>query len=373
MSVHRVFVAVSGMSPQIVTETLYALAHQSEPWYADEVFLISTVEGADRAEKSLLRGRRLHELCSDYNIPLPLFDKDHILVIKDSMGLPLNDIRSQSDNESAADCMTALLQKLCQSDDTELHVSMAGGRKTMGFHIGYALSMLGRKQDRLSHVLVSNNFEMNPNFYYPTPVSRIDETERFGPMDHKDAQITLVEIPFVRLLTHLNKEVMPPTMSYSALVRHIDNALNQIVSGVSFRNHEFYVAGICIDSMSNLHKAVYYWILQRQKLAMDPIQFSARDSKDIDNMFRKDYGMELLRCYKQVCANEFHEDARVVDRIKDQGITGNDMSEYRTRINKILERYLHGSAAPYLILNSGKRGVERIFSTSLPPSKIQLE
>jgi CRISPR-associated protein (TIGR02584 family) len=34
-----------------------------------------------------------------------------------------------------------------------LHVSIAGERKTMGFYVGYALSLFGRTQGRLSHVL----------------------------------------------------------------------------------------------------------------------------------------------------------------------------------------------------------------------------
>jgi CRISPR-associated protein (TIGR02584 family) len=30
---------------------------------------------------------------------------------------------------------------------------MPGERKTMGFYVGYALSLFGRAQDRLSHVI----------------------------------------------------------------------------------------------------------------------------------------------------------------------------------------------------------------------------
>jgi CRISPR-associated protein (TIGR02584 family) len=49
-----------------------------------------------------------------------------------------------------------------------LHVSIAGGRKTMGFYAGYALSLYGRAQDRMSHVLVDEKFEKGINFYYPS-------------------------------------------------------------------------------------------------------------------------------------------------------------------------------------------------------------
>ena len=50
-----------------------------------------------------------------------------------------------------------------------LHVSIAGGRKTMGFYVGYALSLFARDQDRLSHVLVPPSLESRQDFFYPPP------------------------------------------------------------------------------------------------------------------------------------------------------------------------------------------------------------
>ncbi len=52
---HRVLLAVSGLTPQIVTETLYALAaDEFAPFVPTEVHLITSAEGARRAELSLL-------------------------------------------------------------------------------------------------------------------------------------------------------------------------------------------------------------------------------------------------------------------------------------------------------------------------------
>lgn len=45
--------------------------------------------------------------------------------------------------------------------------NLAGGRKSMGFYIGYALSLFGRGQDRMSHILVEEAFETHPEFFYP--------------------------------------------------------------------------------------------------------------------------------------------------------------------------------------------------------------
>jgi CRISPR-associated protein (TIGR02584 family) len=68
----RILLAVSGLSPQIVTETLYALAAQQDaPFVPTEVHLITTREGAQRAELSLLSDDLgwFHRLCTDYHLP----------------------------------------------------------------------------------------------------------------------------------------------------------------------------------------------------------------------------------------------------------------------------------------------------------------
>ena len=64
----RILLAVCGLSPQIVTETLYALASAPEfPFVPTEVHLITTREGAQRAELSLLSDDLgwFHKLCAD--------------------------------------------------------------------------------------------------------------------------------------------------------------------------------------------------------------------------------------------------------------------------------------------------------------------
>ncbi|MBV5299598.1 MAG: TIGR02584 family CRISPR-associated protein, partial [Rhodoferax sp.] len=76
------------------------------------------------------------------------------------------DIRSPADNRAAADFITAQVRAITADSGCALHASIAGGRKTMGFYLGYALSLFGRPQDRLSHVLVSEPFESSYDFFY---------------------------------------------------------------------------------------------------------------------------------------------------------------------------------------------------------------
>lgn len=67
-------------------------------------------------------------------------------------------------------------------------------------YLGNALTLFGRSQDRLSHVLVPPSYESNRAFLYPTPYSQslfIEPLKCY--FKAKDAEVTLADIPFVRL------------------------------------------------------------------------------------------------------------------------------------------------------------------------------
>ncbi len=50
----RILLAVAGLSPQIVTETLYPPAVERRLWVPTEVRIVTTREGAEKAQRSLL-------------------------------------------------------------------------------------------------------------------------------------------------------------------------------------------------------------------------------------------------------------------------------------------------------------------------------
>lgn len=167
----RILLCVTGLSPQIVTETLYALAVTGDPCFVpSEIHLLTTADGAERARLTLLSEEPgwFHRLCQDYGLPPIRFTLDTIHILHNAEGRLLGDIRNVADNEAIADAITAKVRELTADPNSAVHTSIAGGRKTMGFYLGYALSLLGRPQDRLSHVLVSSPFESNLDFFYPT-------------------------------------------------------------------------------------------------------------------------------------------------------------------------------------------------------------
>lgn len=221
------------LSPQVLTETLYALAvpatRSACPWIPDDVHLTTTGSGKTTALFNLLNPETgwFQRLLRDYQLPLIHSDASCIHVIHHADGIPLEDIRGIEENHWAADTIIRLIRRLTETPESDLHVSLAMGRKTMGFYAGYALSLFGRPQDRMSHVLVSEPFEGKRNFYYPTPYDHA-VTIRVGDRDvarnARDAEVELADIPFVPLRASLPDHIFSLGLGYAQTVQAIRDA-----------------------------------------------------------------------------------------------------------------------------------------------------
>lgn len=221
----KILVAVTGMTPQIVTETVYAL-HKNHNWLPEKIIVLTTLSGKKQIVAQLLGEKGyFNRLREDYRLPEIEFSAETIKVIAEN-GAELDDIRTAEQNNAAADLIVQTIYDLCQDDNTELHVSIAGGRKSMGFYVGYALSLFGRVQDKMSHVLVEEAFEQNREFFYPPVESQILNTERYGMKDAKDAQIMLADIPFVRMTQNQLQFVFDKNMTFSQAVAHTQTILS---------------------------------------------------------------------------------------------------------------------------------------------------
>lgn len=230
----KVLMCVSGMSPAVITETLYALITQDEPFVPDEIHVITTLTGKDKVLRDLLTPQtgHFHRLMSDY---LPgrtiRFDASTVHVIsQDRPGGPalapghpfggllrepiepaqpvmltteLADIQTNEDNEAAANTIYRVMRRLKDQPGTRLHASVAGGRKSMSFYMGHAFSLLADVDDSLSHVLVSEPFEnARFRFYYPprTPQTlAYEDAQVRHEVNTADAHIELAELSVLKL------------------------------------------------------------------------------------------------------------------------------------------------------------------------------
>lgn len=227
----RVLFTVCGLSPQVITESVYALAVAAAPaerFAPTEVHVLTTTEGAQRVRLALLSEQPggFARLRRDYRLPPITFGEAQIHLVPGADGAPLADIRSEGDNARMADAVTELVRGFTADPGCALHVSIAGGRKTMGFYAGYALSLFGREQDRLSHVLVSAPFESSWEFFYPTPYPQVIATQGGRELaDAATAEVKLAQIPFVRLRPVLPASLLDQAAGFVDVVQAADRRL----------------------------------------------------------------------------------------------------------------------------------------------------
>lgn len=209
MSSQSILLSTVGSSPQVVTETLYAIAEQKLSW-PTEVRIITTSLGAEKVRQGLIAGKQLERLCHELSLPIPKFGDEQLLVVTNEQGQYVEDARSLADHEALANFIMHQVQQITDNENCILHASLAGGRKTMTFYLGYVMSLFGRQQDTLSHVLVSEGYEGKPNFWYPTKNPDYREIKDYSGsviagLDASQAQVTLANIPFIRHRHNLPK------------------------------------------------------------------------------------------------------------------------------------------------------------------------
>lgn len=188
---------ITGMSPQVITETLYAIAVSRQPW-PERVVVMTTTKGADLLRRDMIDKGRLESLCEQLHRPAFYPATFDIQVIHDAAGQPMEDARTSADHEAMADFILEIVRSLTADPATRVHASISGGRKTMSFYLGYAMSLFGRPQDVMTHVLVSEGYEGHPDFFFPTRHSCEISTRDGKTLDMKDAAVTLASIPFIR-------------------------------------------------------------------------------------------------------------------------------------------------------------------------------
>lgn len=348
----RRLVAVCGLSPQILTETVYALAVAGRPAFVPtEIHLLTTREGAHRANLTLLHPEsgQFHRLRRDYDLPEIIFDGGHIHVVRGADGAELDDIRTPADNEQLADHITQAIRELTQDPSSALHVSIAGGRKTMGYYAGYALSLFGRPQDRLSHVLVTPDYEGNPDFYYPTPASQIIYTRENRPLDSAKAEISLAEIPFIRLREDIPARLLNGKAGFGKTIDAARRAGEPPRLAVDRQARELSCNGIPVRLQDGLF-AFYYWVLVRSVLEGWTLAKPAKNGAG-----DRAYANEFIGHYREI-VGEFHDTDRTEAALA-KGMDENFFQEKISRINTALKEGLGERLAQrYRIINRGRRG-----------------
>lgn len=367
-----ILLCATGLSPQIVTETCFALiqGNRRERVVPDEIHIITTREGKRLAELSLLsqssKGGRGHFdlLCQDFGLNRESirFDSDTIHVICDASGKALDDVTDDESNRAAADSITELVRRLTRDKTTKLHVSMAGGRKTMGFFLGYALSLYGRNQDALSHVLVNQPFESHPDFFYPPPKARTLTLRNSDSLvSTAEARIMLADIPFVRMRHGLDQALIDGAAPYSEVVARAQHALDNRLLVIDVTKNSFTAGGQELR-LSDNEKLWLLWFARRTEFGSPDVDVDAFDFDDLDATLTllEGSGASRLRDNVESAIADFR---KFGDR--------NYFERSRTRLNgKLRDQLGNATARIYQIASNGKR--PPVYRLPLPDSAIQI-
>ncbi|MGO9200727.1 MAG: CRISPR-associated ring nuclease Csm6 [Limisphaerales bacterium] len=243
-----VLISVTGQSPAVLTETIWALAEEQPAIVPDRVVVITTSAGRKMMIQELFEPAdncvwdRLRAMfrAGGHDITNRLqfgqtSDDIRVFTWFDALArrkVELADITNEEQNLAAADFIMEQVRGLA-ADNVRLVGSVAGGRKTMGALLFAVMSLIGRRDDLMTHVLINEPFDsprLKPRFYFPlsppvvhtlTDLDGNPVRDREGkPVTRRtdEAKILLGRIPFVALRTLFERDVVEST-TYSVLVQ----------------------------------------------------------------------------------------------------------------------------------------------------------
>lgn len=246
----KVLLLTLGSTPQVVTETIHALITQDPPWIPDRIVLATTDHGARLfREGRSIEGRRSIEpllgpdgmiarLAEQFGVDLPSGCIE-VEVPLGNGGHPIEDIRTEDETKSFAECLLRIVSGVTATAGTELHVSLAGGRKTMSFIAGQIMSMFGRHQDHLSHVLVEPQaLEREDGFWWPGDSSPGSD----------EACVKLYLVPFFRARAWLDPaRLVDVSPGYALTVDMANQSLGRVHTEIDLSENTLHMCGRTIE------------------------------------------------------------------------------------------------------------------------------
>ena len=373
----NILLAVVGLSPQVVTETLYALHQQQKEVHA--IHIITTRDGKEKVYANLLGGENsaYRKYLRDYKIdPASIeFTHNNVHVIHDSVGNEIPDIVDGEDNELLLRLCMEKAFHLTKDPESAVFFSVAGGRKTMSSCLALAAQMYGRPQDRLYHVLVSPLFESNRDFYFPPKESaRIEVRGKDNLSMHVetgDAQVSLIPLPFISVrdrLTpaHLKEPADPATLMLS-LVKDGQQPVTVSLADkkIKYKNRE------C--DLSPAHMALYFFLVyQKKECRPEKKDASCKNCTDCflewDDI--EDRSQEITDVYRKIAGT------RPINEMKKDGIISlsrENFNVYKSKVNKQLIGNFGEFAGKFLIITSGQPGQNAKYGIHLDKELLRLE
>ncbi len=322
----NVLFCIVGMSPAILTETIWALATKEDPIIVDEVYTLTTLSGKNKLEEVMLKKapkakKNQWEIFKDKlskKIKVDLSDKmfltESILfkgLILDKNKNPIEDIKTNEDNMQVADFFMEYIFPKAHDKDCRIIASVAGGRKTLGILLHSVMGLLARNDDKIYHILVSEPCERVDGFLYPTCAGDFIDKDTKEVLDSKTASLNLLEIPFVSMGKILENIGEKKDVSYRNMIERM-NDLTEIEEDtklkIDIENKSVIVNSIEVKILNENHLAYLYAVM---KIKQSKIKDAHYGSVEFEEYF-----------------------AQVSKTILDSDNT----RSYRTQLKKVLEK-----------------------------------
>ncbi len=376
-----VLLAVTGMTPAVLTETVWALAKNQTPSIIpNRVVVVTTKRGKEHLERDLLATRgegqeslwqllRSEILGQSVNAA-GLLNLDPIREIstpnpRTGRSEPLEDFRSSDDNAAMADYVLEQVRGFVETPGVHLITSIAGGRKTLGALLYACMSLIGRETDRLTHVLVDEPFDspqLDPRFYFP------EQQEQQLKLNGKtfiakQAEIDLGDIPFVPLRNLFERDLIKKPCSFTELVdrcrRKVNLAAKRNVKLTIWRSRrEMEVNGVSIHT-SNVQQVLMLFLAD--PAAAPACAQITKFASAIEPL--RDFAKKL---YAQRKPNDFRDwrgEALIANDFDDQNLR-RSLSELKDKLRTA------GNEAEALVRALPEKGR---FSLDLPPTAITVK
>lgn len=368
---HRhVLIALSGHSPAVITETVWALARRNPKILPSHVVAITTRTGRDCIDSELFDSGTWAHLKKVLHVPRdslrfgPSSDAVRVFPSADRTR-ELDDILESPDNVAAADFILETLRQFTENPDVRVVLSIAGGRKTMSVLAALCLTLLGRPEDTLCHVLVNPPFDradLEPRFYFPDPeipVYRVPDALGVPEtITGKQARITLAQVPYVRFRKLFNQNFNRLPGGYMGLVAAANADMDRLAPApelvLNSREASCQVNGVPV-SLNELQFLLVWVLAGRRQNGSPPV----RSAKTLQKI--------VTDCAAKLSPRNhpWITEARVMLRGKDPDYARKIVSQVHDRLkNSDLPR----SVVEQLRLTSTDR--RGLYALTIPPSSL---
>jgi CRISPR-associated protein (TIGR02584 family) len=302
-----ILLAVTGLSPAIVTETVWALATRKPRVLPKRVVFITTQVGAVRISQ------QLHTALPAFGgqtawqaLRAALRAGDDELIAEEPRLIgqankksgtfdPLDDIQTPEQNTLAAAFILEEVRRIVENPDLRLVASIAGGRKTMGALLHAAVTLIGRESDRITHVLVDAPYDTMPGFFFPGqpgPALKNREGKEHAP---SDACVHLADVPFVPLRNRF-KELDDMPGGFEGLRRRFSRELKEDAARsrlieISHRKKIFWVDEQAIKMRNSALALLHYMLEHAESISSMGKQDEMLDP--LNAWLKEDHGIPL--------------------------------------------------------------------------------